>query len=505
MSSSSLEPVASSTAITVVDGEPPATIVPVRELRQAASWNEAGRIRLGVKIPDPKAKLGWRPGKLTRFRLTSPKEHLIGRAAELYGGEPHPWADAPNGEEEWEVITHASWLPVIIPPAAAATQAWELWSGPVCVRRCDGDREQYTDAPCICREEQDGGEADERACRLTTRLSVWLPELPGAGLWRLETHGQIAGAQLATFLRLFYPYIPPMTKLRLGVEKKTRRRRIVDRRTGEVTLQTFVFPLPVLDPLDEGASIDDLLAGGPGRGDGQAVPPRPVRVVAARVATAEAERAERDETAAPEPLGPPGADDAAPASGAAPSGVASSSSSRRRGQTGLTAPDGLSPATASRDGVGKAAGANPGADREADREAADGGDPDAPIGLAAWCTCDEHAGADPDCPMHGEEPRGWEDSAAGGRPVAPDGTQAEPPTPAAEIPPLQAYLAEAGIGQPEAFRELRRAPYPWINGCTTFAELAAAVGTDRRRLQACIGWLGEHLGQESHEREGLFE
>lgn len=147
--------------------------------------HEVGRIRLGQKT----AKGA--PQKLDRFRLTSSDRTLIEQAASLYGGSPQHWDGAPIGDQ-WEVITDAQEMTVIVPPGPfVLTQFFETWSGGGCVRRCDGETEMISGDPCHCAQE------DQQTCKPTTRLSVMLAELPGIGVWRLESHGFYAATELA--------------------------------------------------------------------------------------------------------------------------------------------------------------------------------------------------------------------------------------------------------------------------------------------------------------------
>lgn len=146
---------------------------------------EVGRIRIGQQVKSGK---GTRPTKLTTFRLTSANKTRVDQAAYLYGGNVTEW-EAPAGQQ-WEVVTEADALPVIVPPSDMAfSQHYELWSAGGCQRRCDGNYESITDQPCICNPEA-------RECSIHTRLSVMLRDLPGLGVWRVDTSGYYAAVEL---------------------------------------------------------------------------------------------------------------------------------------------------------------------------------------------------------------------------------------------------------------------------------------------------------------------
>jgi len=148
---------------------------------------EAGRIRIGEKVSRNGKTY---PGKLETFRLTSADERSLGAAAALYGGEVKRWADAPVGEQ-YELVTGAKRLPIVMPPGDTCFSQWyETWSGGGCTRRCDGRREVIGDQPCVC-------DPDNRECKPHTRLSVILADLPGVGVWRLDTQGWYAATELA--------------------------------------------------------------------------------------------------------------------------------------------------------------------------------------------------------------------------------------------------------------------------------------------------------------------
>jgi hypothetical protein len=166
--------------------------VPIIDMQRRIT--EAGRIRIGQQVATRGGKT--RPAKLETFRLTSPSKDLIDAAAQLYGGQIKPWK-APAGNQ-FEVITESDTLPVIVPPTTMAfTQWYELWSADGCQRRCDGVTEQITDAPCLC-------DAVNRECSTHTRLSVMLADLPGIGLWRLDTQGIYAAIELGGTVDLIH-------------------------------------------------------------------------------------------------------------------------------------------------------------------------------------------------------------------------------------------------------------------------------------------------------------
>lgn len=162
--------------------------MPISPLMLQRRHAELGRIRLGEKIPVGTNGKS-RPAKLQAFRFTSPSERHIRDLAQLYGGEAKAWDNA--GKAEWEVFTQAKTIPVIV-VKGGLSQWMEAWSGGGCQRRCDGVREMLTDSPCLCEAEDRG----ERLCKPTTRLSVMLRALDAIGVWRMESHGWNAAAEL---------------------------------------------------------------------------------------------------------------------------------------------------------------------------------------------------------------------------------------------------------------------------------------------------------------------
>lgn len=147
---------------------------------------EVGRIRIGQQVAAANGRT--RPEKLSTFRLTSPNRVRVAQAAKIYGGEPREW-QAPAGKQ-FELVTEADALNVIVPPSDMAfSQHYETWSAGGCQRRCDGQTESISDRPCMC-------DPDNRECDIHTRLSVMLADLPGLGVWRLDTSGYYAAVEL---------------------------------------------------------------------------------------------------------------------------------------------------------------------------------------------------------------------------------------------------------------------------------------------------------------------
>jgi hypothetical protein len=159
--------------------------------------HETGRIRLGEQVPiesgPNKGKM--RASKLTKFRFTSAHRRSLEAVARLYGGEVKQWTDTAPVEGQWELYADVSEIDVVVFVSDMAfSQCYELWSASGCKRRCDSAyNELDEDGRCLCNP-------DKRDCKLTTRVSFMLAQIPGIGLWRLETHSYYSGlALLASF------------------------------------------------------------------------------------------------------------------------------------------------------------------------------------------------------------------------------------------------------------------------------------------------------------------
>jgi hypothetical protein len=208
--------------------------MPIKPIVLQRRHAELGRIRLGNKGDRGQ------PQKLDRFRFTSPSETYIRDLAELYGGDPRPWNN--NGKPEFEVYTEAKTMPVIA-VKGGLSQWMEFWSGGGCVHRCDGETNVLTGAPCDLDEKvsqrvrgQEVWVNPHTEAKPTTRLSVMLPELEAIGVWRLESHGWNAAAEIPAVAELAQ-YVGDLVPAVLHLVE---RRSVKDGRTSR-------FVVPVLD------------------------------------------------------------------------------------------------------------------------------------------------------------------------------------------------------------------------------------------------------------------
>lgn len=196
---------------------------------------EVGRLRIGQRD-------GNRPTKLETFRATSQSQDLVEAVAEVYGGVVREWKPGPKEPSQWEVVTEATTLSIIVAPGQVLSQFMELWSGGGCTRRCDGQTELLSDTPCKCPSDQDerqSAAAKGQACKPTTRLSVMLRDVATIGVWRLETHGWFAATELAGAAEL----LELATKRGAFIPASLR----LEQRTTKRDGKTNRFAVPVID------------------------------------------------------------------------------------------------------------------------------------------------------------------------------------------------------------------------------------------------------------------
>lgn len=195
---------------------------------------EQGRIRLGQKITGT-SKTGreyTRPAKLDRFRFTSPSQRLIEEIAAKYGGEARPWDNA--GKAEYEVLSDATSIPVIV-VKGGFSQWHEAWTKAGCQHRCDGEKDA---AGTYCDPKDPLHlEAIEKP---TTRLSVMLSEIESLGVWRMESKGWNAAAELPSMAELAM-HVGDLVPATLSLAERSS---IIQTDKGP---QTSRFVVPVLD------------------------------------------------------------------------------------------------------------------------------------------------------------------------------------------------------------------------------------------------------------------
>jgi len=202
---------------------------------------ELGRIRLGER----KGEKGY-PAKLDTFRFTSRDRVLMEAIAKRFGGEVTEWAS--DDGPQWQVYSQTASLEVVVPKAELAFSQWfENWDGAVCRRRCDGHREVIGERPCIC-------DPDNRLCLPTTRLNVLLPDIPGMGVWRVESHGFNAAAEILGTVELAAASGAVLLPATLMLAQRSKRRPD-PKNPAKVVTNRFVVPVLVVN-----ASLREMVA-----------------------------------------------------------------------------------------------------------------------------------------------------------------------------------------------------------------------------------------------------
>jgi hypothetical protein len=255
---------------------------------------QIGRIRIGQQVAvirDGKDTGKTRPAKLSTFRFTTGSRVSADAIAALYGGEVREWGG------EWEVVTAKSAIGVTVPPRDEVVSQWyEMWNKGGAVRRCDSQRETISGGPCQCPHAEDPGNAEEvenaarkraemaklnppRACKLVTRINVMIPDLPGLGVFRLDTGSYYAAVEIGDSAELMQMardkgvFLPAILR--------------IDQRQRVAGGQTKTYPVVVLEAL---TTFRDLATGAIEQGGIAAqLPPAPgqqVKAIAAAPAPA---------------------------------------------------------------------------------------------------------------------------------------------------------------------------------------------------------------------------
>lgn len=221
-----------------------------RILNRQRQLAEQGRLRLGYTLPTEK---GVRPVKSETWVLTSHSEEHIQAAAALWGGKPERWQPQGNGVEQWRVITTSAAIDAILPPGEPLTQTYEQWSKGGCQVRCDGVTEQFSGNPCLCLAKfgDQWYERNTGVCDSKSRLKVLLPDMPGLGVWRMETGSFYATDEIAGMVDTIRAAVGDqvLVPVQLRIEARTR----------VAAGQTKQFVVPVLEL--RGVTAGALLAG----------------------------------------------------------------------------------------------------------------------------------------------------------------------------------------------------------------------------------------------------
>jgi hypothetical protein len=203
--------------------------MPILTLQAQQTVTQIGRIRLGIKVKDANGKE--RPTKLDRLRFTSPQKKHIETIARLYGGEVRLW-EPPHGNAQWEVITDAVEVPVLVPPQDPGENQWfEDWAKGGCKRRCDGITEKLSQKPCMCDPDP-----KRRKCKMHTRITIMLKDVESIGVWLIDTSSFFAAIELPGVARL----LASSKGLIEGVLRLDQRTKVSDNLTKH-------FAVPVLD------------------------------------------------------------------------------------------------------------------------------------------------------------------------------------------------------------------------------------------------------------------
>jgi hypothetical protein len=239
---------------------------------------QIGRIRIGQQVRADNGKM--RPERLTTFRFTTTSRTTAAAIADLFGGIVRDW------EGQFEVITEKSEIGVTVPPRDAVISQWyEQWNKGGCIHRCDSLHDKITGGPCACPQPADPDDPESvaenarerarlaklnppRACGLVTRINVMIPDLPGLGVFRLDTGSFYAAgesgdkADIMELAREHNVFLPAMLRIEW-------RKRVAG---GKTT----TYPVPVLEILPtfraiasgqlEAAGITAQLPPAPGEG-----------------------------------------------------------------------------------------------------------------------------------------------------------------------------------------------------------------------------------------------
>lgn len=212
---------------------------------------EAGRIRIGIKS-------GRAMKAIDTFRFTSPHKQAIEQLAALHGGECRPWEDPMANKGQFEVITQAKSVEVMVVPNGLST-GYELWNGGGCARRCDGytvevavkGLDEPQESPCICNAK------GIRECDPKTRLNVVIPNIDFFGVWRLESKGWNAAEELPGMYDMISNFAEKgsLVRAHLNLEQRTKKSNGKTKHFAVPTLSLAASPDQLLSSTGSGSKL----------------------------------------------------------------------------------------------------------------------------------------------------------------------------------------------------------------------------------------------------------
>lgn len=167
-------------------------------------YPEIGRIRLGDREVTDKGKE--RPRKGDHLRFTSNDETALKAIASQHGGDVVAWE---KGEQAFQLTSETEWIEALLPPDPLAdTPIYERWGSGGVQRRCDGERclipvgsgdgGHLEEVACACLQEglTPGDNKDSKSCKVTVRIRLVLPYVPGIGVWLCTSHSWLGALEL---------------------------------------------------------------------------------------------------------------------------------------------------------------------------------------------------------------------------------------------------------------------------------------------------------------------
>ena len=160
------------------------------------------------------------PGRLDTFRFTTGSRYIADAIAELYGGRSATWDTRPvRGHHHRvrdqfvtvpprdQVISqwYEMWTAGGLPSAAATRSASRSAAARACARTPKTPTNDDEVANAAAQRARLAKLNPPQACKLVTRINVMIPDLPGLGVFRLDTHSFYAAVEIGDEAALMQP------------------------------------------------------------------------------------------------------------------------------------------------------------------------------------------------------------------------------------------------------------------------------------------------------------